>query len=127
MDRTASTLDISPGLAARALGLQYAGNDERPVFFGITLAPASLHALQQTTGLPARALQHMQLDRYDGTALDLPHLDARNEARSQTALGRQWLLLGASRACPRCLAHSDAWPLWWRLGIAAVCPPTAAC
>lgn len=40
----------------------------------------------------------------------------------QIALGHQWMTISGSRACPRCLLVSDAWPLWWRLGIAAVCP-----
>jgi hypothetical protein len=36
---------------------------------------------------------------------------------------REWALLHASRACGRCLAETGgAWPLWWRLGVAATCP-----
>ncbi|MEW2257926.1 hypothetical protein [Streptomyces sp. NPDC047869] len=27
-----------------------------------------------------------------------------------------------SRACPPCLRRDGVWPLWWRPGIAAVCP-----
>ncbi|MFI6740549.1 TniQ family protein [Nonomuraea sp. NPDC050451] len=35
----------------------------------------------------------------------------------------EWAQLFGSRACPKCLAASNgAWPLWWKLGWAAVCP-----
>ncbi|MFF3400383.1 TniQ family protein [Streptomyces sp. NPDC002659] len=122
VDRTAIKLDVSPGAAARALGLEYRGNAAWPLFFGITLTPASLTGLQRATRLPAAVLQKMQLDRYDGTALNLPELDPANEATTHSALLQQWLLIGGSRACPHCLSQNAAWPLWWRLGIAAVCP-----
>lgn len=35
---------------------------------------------------------------------------------------REWALFTSSRACPKCLAERPVWPLWWRLGVAAVCP-----
>lgn len=122
VDRTAITLDLPPGLAARALGLEYRTNDRMPVFFGILLTPASLNGLSKTTGLTADALEKMHLSRYDGTLLSFEKLDIAEEKTVDYALGKQWLLLSGSRACPQCLSQSDAWPLWWRLGIAAVCP-----
>ena len=46
VDRAAIKLDVPPGIAARALGLEFssAGKMRRPLFFGVTLTPASLLA-----------------------------------------------------------------------------------
>ncbi|MEV7394803.1 TniQ family protein [Streptomyces sp. NPDC091215] len=120
--RTAVTMGVAPGTAARALGLEYRANDRVPAFFGILLTVASRHGLAQSTGLTADAVEKMHLSRYDGTLLDFGALDPDDDKPLEHILGKQWLLLRGSRACPHCLAGSDAWPLWWRLGIAAVCP-----
>ncbi|MFI9077577.1 TniQ family protein [Streptomyces sioyaensis] len=122
VDRTASTLGVSPGIAARALGLEYRTNDRTPVFFGIKITPASLNGLRKTTGLAADVLEKMHLSRYDGIILNFEKLTLEYDKPLAGALGKQWLVLSGSRACPHCLARSDAWPLWWRLGIAAICP-----
>jgi len=124
VDRTAFTLDVPPGVAARALGLEFRtrSNGARPLFFGLTLTPASLTGLQTTTGLPADVLRKMHFARYDGTVLDLSGLDFADPTTVPRLLRYQWLLASGSRACPHCLSHSTAWPLWWRLGIAAACP-----
>ncbi|MGV9565080.1 TniQ family protein [Streptomyces sp. NPDC003480] len=120
--RTAATLGVAPGTAARALGLEYRSNDRVPALFGILLTPASRHGLAQSAGLSAGVVEKMHLSRYAGTLLDFEALDPDDDKHPEDTLGKQWVLLSSSRACPRCLAGSDAWPLWWRLGIAAVCP-----
>ncbi|MET8209562.1 TniQ family protein [Streptomyces sp. NPDC005373] len=122
VDRTALTLGLSPGQAARALGLEYRTNDRVPALFGILLTPASRDGLDTTTGLRSETWQSMHLSRYDGTALNFQALDPASDSPLERVLGKQWLLLSGSRACPHCLVESDMWPLWWRLGIAAVCP-----
>ncbi|WKK21912.1 TniQ family protein [Streptomyces olivoreticuli] len=124
VDRLAVVLDVPPGQAARVLGLECrrAASVTSPVFFGVTLTPASLEGLRAATGLPARVLWGMQLARYDGTALDLGGLDMGEERTLTAVTAREWMTPSSSRACPRCLAEGQAWPLWWRLGVAAVCP-----
>lgn len=124
IDRTANTLDVPTGIAAQALGLEYHNKSSaaRPALFGLTLTSGSLAALQKTTGLPARVLWQMQLARYGETALDLSCLDLANTTTITRQLRNQWLLDNSSRACPHCLRQSPEWLLWWRLGIAAVCP-----
>ncbi|MEV0259248.1 TniQ family protein [Streptomyces sp. NPDC050732] len=123
VDRVATKLGIPPGQAAHALGLECrkGTSTTRPKFFGIALTPVSVGGLREATGLTARELHQMQLARYDRTALDLAGLDLAQEA-SLRAVAHEWMLLTWSRACPSCLAESPVWPLWWRLGIAAVCP-----
>lgn len=122
VDRTAIKLNLPPGIAARALGLEFNAAGTRPRLFGIVLTPASLSGLQTTTGLPTHLLEGMQLARYQGTALDLSRLDLFNPKLAYRQLRHAWLAAYGSRACPHCLSRSPAWPLWWRLGIAAVCP-----
>ncbi|MFF8430979.1 hypothetical protein ACF07Y_38775 [Streptomyces sp. NPDC016566] len=58
-------------MAARALGLECRqwGSSTRPLFFGVTLTPASLDGLRDATGLRVAELRQMQLDRYAGTVL----------------------------------------------------------
>ncbi|MGW6358563.1 TniQ family protein [Streptomyces sp. NPDC055092] len=123
VDRVAGKLETAPGLAAHALGLECRGraSSTRPVFFGVTLTPASLSGLREATGLAPRDLRRMQLARYDGTALDLSGLDLSRETSLTAVAVREWMMATSSRACPHCLAESPVWPLWWRLGIAA-CP-----
>ncbi|WP_262418394.1 TniQ family protein [Streptomyces sp. SP2-10] len=120
--RTAVTMGVAPGTAARALGLEYRTSDRAPAYFGILLTPASRHGLAQSAGLSADVVERMHLSRYDGTLLDFEALNPDDDKPAEHTLGTQWLLLSSSRACPHCLATSDVWPLWWRLGIAAVCP-----
>ncbi|MEU2916479.1 TniQ family protein [Streptomyces massasporeus] len=124
VDRAAIKLDLPPGFAARALGLEFnsAGKMRRPLFFGVTLTPASLAGLQLTTGLTTKKLWQMQLARYDGTALNFSRLDLNDVTTLPRLTRHQWFLPYASRACPHCLSGSAVWPVWWRLGIAAVCP-----
>lgn len=124
VDRAAIKLDVPPGIAARALGLEFssAGKMRRPLFFGVTLAPASLAGLQLTTGLTTKTLRQMQLARYDGTALNFSRLDVNDVTTLPRLTRHQWFLAYQSRACPHCLSGSGVWPVWWRLGIAAVCP-----
>ncbi|WP_373313649.1 TniQ family protein [Streptomyces capitiformicae] len=60
--------------------------------------------------------------RYDGTALDFAGLEPSDRTSMRLVALREWMLTTSSRACPCCLAERPVWPLWWRLGIAAVCP-----
>ncbi|MGW1917141.1 TniQ family protein [Streptomyces sp. NPDC002076] len=122
VDRTAVAMGLSPGLAARALGLEYRANDRVPALFGVLPTPVSLDGLRTTTGLQADVVETMHLSRYDGTLLNFDALHSAYDKPLEHLLGKQWLQLTGSRACPHCLARSNVWPLWWRLGIAAVCP-----
>ncbi|WP_328449948.1 TniQ family protein [Streptomyces sp. NBC_00386] len=124
LDRVAGKLDVPPGQAALALGLECrtGSSSTHPVFFGVTLTPNSLAGLRQATGLPARDLLQMQLARYGKTALDLTGLDLAREGSLTAVAAREWMMTTWSRACPSCLEKSPVWPLWWRLGVAAVCP-----
>lgn len=124
VDRVAGTLSVPPGRAAHALGLECSEGAAitRPVFFGVILTSQSLSGLRDATGLPVRTLQAMQLARYDGTALDFAGLEPSDRTSMRLVALREWMLTTSSRACPYCLAERPVWPLWWRLGIAAVCP-----
>ncbi|MEV4501885.1 TniQ family protein [Streptomyces klenkii] len=122
--RAASDWQIAPGHAVQALGLDcHPGyNVVRPKFFGIALTSRSLKSVAAATGLEPERLRSMQLTRYHKTALDLTGLDLASEASITALARREWALFTSSRACPKCLAVRPLWPLWWRLGIAAVCP-----
>lgn len=124
LNRAAADWHLAPGEAAQAVGLEcHPGYSVvRPLFFGIALTERSLARAGAATGIDAPVLRAMQLFRYARSALDFTGLDFASEA-SLTGLGRrEWALFTSSRACPQCLAASPVWPLWWRLGIAAVCP-----
>jgi TniQ len=103
-------------------GRQVSGGDVRPVFYGLALTARSARAVQAATGLSAGVIAGMQLARFGATALDLRGLNLAAERSLQPIAQREWLLIHGSRACPACLAQDSAWPLWWRLGIAAACP-----
>lgn len=124
LSRAAADWQLAPGEAAQVVGLECRPGYSavRPVFFGIALTERSLVRAAAATGLEARVLRAMQLSRYAASALDFTGLDLSLEV-SLTALGhREWALFTSSRACPKCLAARPVWQLWWRLGIAAVCP-----
>ncbi|WP_405481262.1 TniQ family protein [Streptomyces anulatus] len=124
LSRAAADWQLAPGEAALALGLECRpGVVVRPLLFGVALSGRSLRRAGAATGLGARDLRAMQLARYAGTALNLAGLDRSVSEPSLAVLGHQeWALFTASRACPKCLAERPVWPLWWSLGIAAVCP-----
>ncbi|MER6471568.1 hypothetical protein [Streptomyces collinus] len=65
----AAVLGVPPGVAARALGLECRqwGSSTRPLFFGVTLTPASLAGLRNATGSRTAELRQMQVDRYTGS------------------------------------------------------------
>ncbi|GAA2657673.1 TniQ family protein [Streptomyces lunalinharesii] len=88
----------------------------------VALTWTSLRGLREATGLCVRTLRGMQLARYDQAAIDLAGLDLSREVSLTVVAAREWMTPHSSRACPPCLAKSPVWPLWWRLGIAAVCP-----
>ncbi|MER7736465.1 TniQ family protein [Streptomyces erythrochromogenes] len=127
LHRVAADWQIPPGRAAQLLGLECIPGYRvpRPIWFGVSLTQRSLHNLVTATGLDERALGAMQLSRYADTVLELFDRELPDQSREVTSLRRprrEWALTTASRACPSCLATSLVWPVWWRLGIAAVCP-----
>ncbi|MGW1201177.1 TniQ family protein [Streptomyces cyaneofuscatus] len=127
LHRVAADWQIPPGQAAQLLGLECTPGYRvpRPIWFGISLTQRSLESLVAATGLDERALGAMQLSRYADTALEFFDRELPDRSREVTSVRRprrEWALTTASRACPRCLAASPVWPVWWRLGIAAVCP-----
>jgi TniQ protein len=124
LDRFASDLGIPPGVAALEVGLDVRDRrgDVRPMFYGLAISPTARTRVAAATGLQPAAIDDMHLARFDGTALDLGGLDLTAEPSVRKVVKREWFQLHGSRACPRCLAESPAWQVWWRLGIAAVCP-----
>ncbi|MET9726476.1 TniQ family protein [Streptomyces zaomyceticus] len=127
LHRVAADWQIPPGRTAQLLGLECTPGYRvpRPMWFGVSLTQRSLQSLVAATGLDERALGAMQLSRYADTALDFFDRELPDQSREVTSIRRprrEWALTTASRACPRCLAASPVWPVWWRLGIAAVCP-----
>ncbi|GAA1150800.1 hypothetical protein GCM10009664_18360 [Kitasatospora gansuensis] len=124
LDRLAADLDVPPGQAARLLGFEPRGNTGymKPPFFGTALTATHAGRIRAVTGLEAAELQAMQLSAFDGRVLDMTGLDLAFERSVQPVSLREWALFDSSRGCPPCLAASPVWPLWWRLGLAAVCP-----
>ncbi|MEU4494217.1 TniQ family protein [Streptomyces sp. NPDC023998] len=126
LSRAAADWQIAPGRAAQVLGLEchpsYAG--VRPLWFGTALTQRSLQGMEAATGLDAQVSQTMQLSRYADTVLDFTGRDQPGQQEESYARlrNREWALFTSSRVCPKCLASAPVWPLWWRLGIAAVCP-----
>ncbi|MCX4824776.1 TniQ family protein [Streptomyces sp. NBC_01142] len=126
LSRAAADWQIAPGQAAQVLGLachpSYSG--VRPLWFGTALTQRSLQGIRAATGLDAPVIQAMQLSRYADTVLDFtgPDQPAQQEESLARLRNREWALFTSSRACPKCLASAPVWPLWWRLGMAAVCP-----
>ncbi|GAA1375708.1 TniQ family protein [Streptomyces beijiangensis] len=126
LNRAAADWQIAPGQAAQALGLEchpsYSG--VRALRFGAALTPRSLQSITAATGLEAQVIQAMQLSRYAGTVLDFTGREEPGQREESYARlrNREWALFTSSRACPKCLASVPVWPLWWRLGMAAVCP-----
>ncbi|WP_373310908.1 TniQ family protein [Streptomyces alanosinicus] len=123
----AADWQIPPGRAAQVLGLecQPGYRAARPMWFGVSLTQRSLQGLMTATGLDERALGAMQLSRYADTALEFFGRELPDQPREVASLRRphrEWALTTSSRACPNCLAALPVWPVWWRLGIAAVCP-----
>ncbi len=124
VDRVAVDLALAPGEVARRVGLECRGSDRavRPVCYGVALTELSARRVGTATGLGEAELRKMQLARYAGGVLDFTGLDL-SEPPSVTRLShREWALFTATRACPQCLREEPVWRVWWRLGIAAVCP-----
>lgn len=124
LDRGAAHVGVPVGVHALALGAQVRPHTVgvRPMFGGLLLTPDSRDALMQTTGLSQSRLDAMQLSAYGDTALSFQGVDLADESTVRLFASREWCQVAASRACPRCLRDQPVWKLWWRLGIAAVCP-----
>lgn len=89
---------------------------------GIALAPNALSNLEWATGIDGSRFTDMLLTRYDGTALSLHQLDLANPGSLRVVARRQWADFRGSRCCPECVRANPAWPTWWRLSWAVVCP-----
>ncbi|MET8698290.1 TniQ family protein [Kitasatospora sp. NPDC004723] len=124
IDRAAFDLGIGPGQLVQHLGMECRASSAttRPLLFGVMLTPESLRGAREATALSAERLRAMHLERYAGGALDFTGLKEATESAVRYWARREWAQIHGSRACPRCLAESPAWPLWWWLEAAAVCP-----
>lgn len=92
------------------------------MLYGILLTPETASELTAATGISGRSLGEMQLAHYDGGPLNLGDLRRNGEPGLGRLGHREWVLLRSSRACSSCLAEAPVWKLWWKLGIAGVCP-----
>ncbi|MEV7217649.1 TniQ family protein [Kitasatospora cineracea] len=122
--RLAADLDVPPGQAALLLGFERRSGQYivKPPFFGIALSQRAAERIRTASDLDPAELHAMHLSALDGGALDLTGLDFSFERSVQPVSLREWALFDSSRGCPKCLADSPVWPLWWRLSLAAVCP-----
>ncbi|MFJ8475719.1 TniQ family protein [Kitasatospora sp. NPDC094011] len=124
VDRVAVDLELAPGEIVRRVGLECRGSDRavRPVCYGVALTELSARRVGASTGLDEADLRSMQLARYADGVLDFSGFDLSDPASVTRLSQREWALFTATRACPQCLREVPVWPVWWRLGIAAVCP-----
>ncbi|MFB7677116.1 TniQ family protein [Kitasatospora purpeofusca] len=124
VDRVAVDLELTPGETARRLGLEFRSSDRavRPVCYGVALTELGARRIGAATGLDEIELRSMQLARYAGGVLDFSRLDLADPPSVTRLSNREWALFTGTRACPKCLGERPVWQLWWRLGIAAVCP-----
>ncbi|WP_335989436.1 TniQ family protein [Glycomyces sp. MUSA5-2] len=122
--RSAAFMEVPAGQLAIELGLpiRRGRGVVRPVLFGIDLAPDRRAWVAAGAGLPAAAIEEMHLARYRSTALDLSRLDFASEQASMAVLKHEWGLWHRSRVCTLCVGPVGIWKLWWKLGMAAVCP-----
>jgi hypothetical protein len=124
VDRMAVRNGCPPWTMAEALGLDVgASSDVRSLAYGILATPETCRAIEAATGVSAETVRGMHLEVFDGSAVDLAGIRRGDRESVRRAEGREWVQFFGSRACPKCLATSDgAWPVWWKLGWAAVCP-----
>ncbi|WP_033255962.1 TniQ family protein [Kitasatospora phosalacinea] len=124
VDRMAVDLELTPGETARRVGLECRSSDRavRPVCYGVALTELGARRIGAATGLDKEELRSMQLARYADGVLDFSRLDLAEPPSVTRLSNREWALFTGTRACPKCLSERPVWPLWWRLGIAAVCP-----
>lgn len=124
VDRMAVRNRCPPGVVAMLLGLPLRSGsvDVKPLAFGIAVSEAVCAAVQAATGVQAVVTRAMQLQAFDGTALDLSDVVLGDELALRQIGIREWAAFHASRACPLCLGESGGvWQLWWKLGWAAAC------
>ncbi|MFD4393766.1 TniQ family protein [Kitasatospora sp. NPDC058478] len=126
VERIAADHGVAVGRIAQLLGIparENAGAIFRPMLYGITPTAAGEAAVKAATGVGAEHLALMHLSRYGRTLLELSALDGGGESAVPMLAVREWAQFHASRACPACLAATGGvWQLWWKLGVAAVCP-----
>jgi hypothetical protein len=124
VDRMTLRTGCPPWTMAEALGLDVrASSDVRSLAYGIVATPETCRAIEAATGVSAEIVRGMHLEMFDGSAVDLAGVRVGDKDSVRRAEGREWAQFFGSRACPKCVAASEgAWPVWWKLGWAAVCP-----
>ncbi|MEV1177017.1 TniQ family protein, partial [Nonomuraea sp. NPDC049784] len=124
VDRMALRNGCPPRAMVEALGLDVrAASDVRSLAYGVVTTPETRRAIEAATGVSSEVVRGMHLEVFDGSAVDLTGVRVGEKDSVRLAEGREWEQFFGSRACPKCLAASGgAWPLWWKLGWAAVCP-----
>lgn len=90
--------------------------------YGVTLSDAAAYNICDSTGLGDAVVRGMLLTVYNQRVLRLDDVVAGDVRTVRTASKREWAQFRSSRACPDCLADKPVWQLWWKLGVAAVCP-----
>lgn len=120
LTRRAEQHSCTVAILAEHIGLQRRGR--WPAYHGVVLDQSVAEQVAPVLGLPAHAVQGMQLGRYDQRAFDLtgllgaPGIDA-----TRRVVHRQWTWLSGSAYCPSCLADDGAWRLPWRLPWITTC------
>ncbi|MBF8188781.1 TniQ family protein [Nonomuraea sp. K274] len=124
VDRMAVRNGCPLWMMAEALGLDVRASGEvRSLAYGVVVTPETCRAIWAATGVSAEVVRGMHLEVFDGSAVELAGVRVGDKDSVRLAEGREWVQFFGSRACPRCLAASGgAWPVWWKLGWAMVCP-----
>lgn len=85
-----------------------------PINYGITLPDQVLERITNTTRVPAAPVRASLLERFDGTALDIPSLSSYSTAPPWAR--SLWVHVGSSAACPECVADTNGqWQTRWKL------------
>jgi hypothetical protein len=103
--------------------LRSVSGDVRSLAYGIVATAEVCEAVSAATGVGAEVVRDMHLGVFNGSALGLAGVRVGDKESVCRAEVREWVRFFGSRACPQCLATSGGvWPVWWKLGWAAVCP-----
>lgn len=124
LHRSAVDLDLPLGVLARFLGLEERTprwGACRPIFYGVVMTDLTRKNISIATELDPGRLEALQMSAYSPVAFNTTQLDRGDLGTLRATAASQWALFRHSRACPACLGEDEAWPLWWRLGLAAVC------
>ncbi len=122
LDRYAARLqarlvDVVEGIGLRRPGRTPDGRIPALPNWTVALRRAEVDRIAHATGVDAKLLAGLTLQRYDGIAV---LLDIRTR---QVRRSRLWGRGSGSRFCPACLAETGGcWPLMWRLSWSFCCP-----